>query len=148
MTYTEEAVAHLSDAYASLEIQLKEFYKDAFHLSEQLQSQKAIEYLLHGVLRRLAHIQHCMGKIFSIFPPERTQLLSREERYDLVSYLHTYAINLAGLLDNWAWVYVYEKELYSESDKKKLGRHDVAFFKEKFVSKLPLDLSEFIRSEN
>lgn len=148
MAYTEESIKHLNEKYLDLETQLNEFYKDTFHLLEKLKSEKVKEYLSHGVLRRLAQIQHCIGRIFSIFPPERTQILSRDERYDLVSYLHAYAINLAGLLDNWAWVYVYEKGLYSESDKKKLGRHDVAFFKEKFVSNLPPDLSEFINSEN
>lgn len=88
-------------------------------LSGNLKEEKAKEYLFHGVARRLGIIERCVENIYSIYPLERTELLSCGELKDLDINLHAFFVNIFGLLDNLAWVLIHEKRL--KIDKKHVG---------------------------
>jgi hypothetical protein len=64
--------------------------------------ERAQEYVGHGVCRRLKTIRRCIENIFEIFPIARKELLSEEERSDLVINLQAFIINIYGLQDNLA----------------------------------------------
>jgi hypothetical protein len=109
-------------------------------LSGNLKEEKAQEYLSHGVARRLDVIERCVENIYSIFPLERKELLSRNELKDLDINLHAFFVNIFGLLDNLAWVLVHEKRL--KIDKKNVGLYmnkTQECFEEKFRSYLNSD---------
>ncbi|HVS26558.1 MAG TPA: hypothetical protein VHE58_04580 [Burkholderiales bacterium] len=72
-------------------------------------NEKAIEYLKQGVGRRIKTARRCLENVFKIFPPERTRLLEIEELNDIQINLHAFAINVYGILDNIAWVYMLEQ---------------------------------------
>jgi len=74
-----------------------------------LKSPRAKEYLAHGVCRRMSILLRCVENVFTICPVDRTDLLSRDELADLQINLHAFVINVHGLLDNLAWVIVFEK---------------------------------------
>jgi hypothetical protein len=80
-------------------------------LFAELEEPAAAEYLDQGVCRRLNVILHAIERVFSIFPPERTAVLERDELLDVQSYLHAFVINIYGVLDNLAWVFVLEKDI-------------------------------------
>lgn len=109
-----------------------------------LKVERAREYALHGVGRRVRTIRRCLENIFFIFPVERTALLSNDERCDVEINLHAFVINVYGLQDNLAWVYVMEKNMIS---KIKNGRIGVSLFKKSTQEYLPTSLCEYLRSE-
>jgi hypothetical protein len=83
---------------------------------------RAIEYLRHGVCRRFNVIRHAIERVFTIFPPERTTVLERDELLDVQTYLHALVMNVYGVLDNLAWVFVIERGLENTiGGKKRVG---------------------------
>jgi len=93
-------------------------------LSRILKQEKAKEYLYHGVMRRLRVIYRCINNIFTIFPLEKETLLNRDELDDVMINLHAFFVNIFGILDNLAWIFVHEKNLAS-----KLNQWQVGLFK-------------------
>jgi hypothetical protein len=78
---------------------------------QPLQQPAACEYLDQGACRRFNVIQRAIERVFSIFPPERVQVLEREELPDVQIYLHAFVINIYGVLDNLAWVFILERNI-------------------------------------
>jgi hypothetical protein len=77
-------------------------------VTDLLKQPKAKEYAMHGVGRRLGIIKRCVINIYAIFPLERDSFLDRNELSDIAINLHAFYVNIFGLLDNLAWVYVHE----------------------------------------
>ncbi len=111
-------------------------------LSTALKEAKAKEYLLHGAARRIRVLQRCIENIFHIFPLERESLLNRDELNDVMINLHAFFVNIFGILDNFAWVWVYEKKLSEEIRKEKVG-----LFKPKVKSRFPKEFREYLDSD-
>jgi hypothetical protein len=110
MTYTPDQVAELRREHSRVLDDLPE----TLHMLlakwwPTLTNPRAKEYLTHGVCRRITIIRRCIEQVFTIFPPDRTVLLSRDERSDVEIALHAFFINVHGALDNLAWVVVLEK---------------------------------------
>lgn len=105
---------------------------------------RAQEYVLHGICRRLKIIRRCIDNIFSIFPVERKEFLREEERSDLEINLHAFIINIDGLQDNIAWVYVMEKSLEKVV---KRGRLGVGLFNKNTQDHLPAELRAYLESD-
>ena len=121
----------LKERYLSLVSKISE-------LSKNLKVEKAKEYLFHGVLRRLNVIERCVENIYSTFPLERKELLSDDELKDVDINLHAFFVNIFGLLDNLAWVLVYEKRL--KIDKQNVGLYKTqTYFAKPFRDYLNLD---------
>ncbi|MBN2456065.1 MAG: hypothetical protein JXB29_05950 [Sedimentisphaerales bacterium] len=87
----------------------------------RLKTEKAKEYLSHGVMRRLGIMMRSVENVFTIFPIERINLLSMNELSDVDINLHAFLVNIFGLLDNLAWVLIHEKQLAAKVDKMKVG---------------------------
>jgi hypothetical protein len=79
-------------------------------------------------LRRLGTLQRCIQNVYSLYPPERSDIPSRDENIDLVINLQAFVFNVFGCIDNLAWVWVVEKQLT-------LRPIDVSFSKKKPVRK-------------
>jgi hypothetical protein len=95
-----------------------------------LLNEKAREYALHGIARRIGLIEHCIERIFDIFPPTTEKPLKREAISDVQAYLHAFVINVSGLQDNLAWTYVLQLGL-------PVRRNQVDLFKRDTFSVLP-----------
>jgi hypothetical protein len=146
MSYTQEQVEEIE---REREIVLRDLedlsLKLARELALSLKVEKAQEFLAHGVCRRLKTIRRCIENIFEIFPVARKELLSEEERSDLVINLQAFIINIYGLQDNLAWVYVIEKSLEKEIEG---GRFGVGLFHKNTQVHLPAEIREYLNSEN
>lgn len=113
-------------------------------IAPSLNNSKANEYLLHGVCRRLRLLRRCIKNAFNIFPVDREAVLTEEERSDLEINLHAFVINVNGLQDNLAWVYLFEKELDAQVDN---GAQGVGLFKKQTQAHLPADLQKYLGKE-
>jgi len=74
----------------------------------QLKSRSAREYLTHGVGRRLRVLQRSLENVFTLCPVRQTEPLSEDARTDVEINIHAFVINVHGLLDDLAWVTVFE----------------------------------------
>lgn len=95
------------------------------NFSQQLLNDRAKEYCVHGVLRRVFTLLHCLKRISIITPPNRTEHISFDEKGDITAYLHCFIINLYGAINNLALILYHEK--LSDKEKKKIPERDVYF---------------------
>ncbi|CAN1517608.1 hypothetical protein MCEMSEM23_00981 [Rhabdaerophilaceae bacterium] len=72
-------------------------------------SESAKEYAHHGVARRLSVIAHCIEKIFTGLPPENEDVPQFKVLIDTTIYIQAFVFNVYGVLDNLAFIWVYEK---------------------------------------
>jgi len=82
------------------------------------------EYASHGFGRRLNILERCIEKVFSILPPEQTELPTREQLFDADIHLQAFVFNSFGALDNLAWIWVYER--LTGPDLPAVRRHEVS----------------------
>ena len=73
-----------------------------FQFAPTLQSERAREYLLHGICRRLDVLHQSIRNVFEIFPLNRENHLTHVELSNVEINLHAFTINIYGLLDNVA----------------------------------------------
>ena len=111
-------------------------------LSNVLKEEKAKEYLSHGVGRRITVLNRCIENVFTFFPPDQQTPLEADKVKDVDINLHAFCVNIFGLLDNLAWVWVYERQLSP-----KINEHNVGLFKEKVKSSLPKAFQEYLDSD-
>jgi hypothetical protein len=143
--YTEETLKHLGDEYENVTRGLQTLVKTFLtEISPNLKNPRAKEYLEHGVCRRLRVLERSVERIYEIFPPDRKEKLTRDELSDVEIYLHAFVINLFGILDNLAWVYVLEHNL-----EKEVGGHmGVGLYAKGTQDILPPDLKAHVNLES
>ncbi len=127
--------ALINSRYTNLSIKLQK-------LHNSLKIDEAKEYLTHGVMRRMGIIKRSIENVFTIFPIERIKLLSMDELRDVDINLHAFYINIFGLLDNLAWVFIYEKQLTAEISKMSIG-----LYKKKMQKYLTEEFRYYLNSE-
>lgn len=85
-------------------------------------NERAREYLRSGVGRRLRVLHRTLSNMFELFPVSMVQPVDRDDLDDAQINLHAFIMNLYGLLDNLAWVFVLHHDLLSAvGDRKKVG---------------------------
>lgn len=88
---------------------LLELTGDALTLLSRIEfTTAASHYFRFGVMRRLRMIDSSFKSFQSIVPPDRTVPLSQEQSDRVCRDLNAIYIDLLGLLDNYAWVAVYQ----------------------------------------
>ena len=115
-----------------------------YQLEPTLQSKKAREYLLHGICRRLDILHHSIINVFDIFPVTREDHLTEVERTNIEINLHAFTINIYGLLDNVAWVFVFENNL---EDSIRGGRRSIGLFSKYTMKHFPERIKQYLCSD-
>lgn len=77
-------------------------------LSQRLTNPRARTFANQGLGRRLPLVARSASNIFSLFPPESSDLLTRTDCDDVAIQLHAFAINVYAIFDNIAWVCMLE----------------------------------------
>jgi hypothetical protein len=143
--YTDERLKHFENEYEKVTSGLRKLIEVFLtKISPKLKNQRAKEYLEHGVCRRIRVLERSIERIYEIFPPSRKDKLTRDELADVQIYLHAFVINLFGILDNLAWVYVLEHNLEAEIG----GRKGVGLYAKGTQSILPLNLKAYINLDS
>ncbi len=112
--------------------------------SQSLKSERAQEFMVHGVNRRLGVIYRCILNIFQIFPPDQVKPLLSDDRFDVDINLHGFLINIYGAIENLALVVGYENNLIGRKSEGKIPKMQVNFFKGKFRNRLNKSLKEYL----
>lgn len=110
MKYSNEQIEQLNRSYEEVG---REYWDIFFNKlpSISYNQRRANEFLRHGFSRRFQMLEHCLDSVFNIYPPERDNLLSDEERFDLEVYIQAFVFNMFGCIDNLAWIVNHENDL-------------------------------------
>jgi len=114
-------------------------------LSLTTKNEKSREYIVHGFLRRLSTLRRCIQNVYSMYPPERTDVPSREECVDLAINLQSFVFNVFGCIDNLAWVWATERELSTKTGEP-LKPTDISFNKKILRKTLPAEFRDYMDS--
>jgi len=139
MNYSEVQVEQIYEVYESF---LQEYDENSHKfLIQSLNTERGKEYLLHGFMRRLTSIKACIEDIFETYPPERTNLLSHEEKHYLEINIQASVLHVYGCLDDLAWIFDSEKGL-------NLPRLKVSLFKKDLQRHLHQTLQDYLNTDN
>lgn len=147
MRYDEQALQGIAEKYSEINRIHDRLMVRLFAVSSRICDPKAQEHLTQGVARRLGILTRCIHNIFNIFPVQRTKLFAPEELTDLEINLHAFFVNISGLFDNLAWVFVIENGLVGDSKQGKLNKKDIGLFLKKAQSHFPENLRSYLNSE-
>jgi hypothetical protein len=98
-------------------------------LEEKLTNKNAKYFMLYGAARRAHLIFSAYQDVRSIAYEKRTEPLSRESQVALSQAINNIYIHLLGILDNFAWCLLYERQAELADE---LHRNNVGLFSEKF----------------
>lgn len=85
----------------------------------RFKSDKAREYAQHGFGRRVQLLRRCIENVFRIVPPGTIKIPSKSRLYDAQINIQAFFANAYGIVDNLAWIWVYERGL--KLPRKKIG---------------------------
>jgi hypothetical protein len=148
MTYSSDNLAELNKKYLEIGDRYDKLLIALSNFQRKLKNEKAREYLMQGVGRRLKTLTQCIKNIFTIFPPHQNEHLSKEMLTDIDINLHAFFINLAGVIDNLAWIFVYENNLLGKSKDGKIPRASVGLFKNETQKHLKTELMNYLNSDS
>jgi len=146
MSYDKENVKKIKEKYNEIDHISKQLMQRLLSLRLKLTNEKAFEYLMQGVGRRLNILTKCLHNIFRIFPVEKTDLLPLEDLTDLDINLHAFIVNISGILENIGWVFVYENDLLGNPKEGKINKHGVGLFNKKTQIYLNSKLNKYLNS--
>lgn len=79
-------------------------------ISRPYSSQRAREFGVHGLSRRLNMLEHCIDRVFESIPPDEASP-SRVSLMDSTAFIHTFVINVYGAIDNLAHIWCAEWDI-------------------------------------
>lgn len=108
MSYSSDDLQHMQE-------NIEKWYEHKDKLIDELfghkyQSSGARTMAMHGVLRRLHTLCHCMDRTFEFLNPDE-QEPSKAALLDATVFVQTFVLNTYGALDNVARIWVMESEL-------------------------------------
>jgi len=146
MTLAPEGIASFTAEYPKIHGRLEWLNLHLLmELAPTLKQEKAREYLQHGVCRRLKTTDRCLVNIFTIYPPARTTILSSAELNDVMINLQAFIMNVYGLTDNVAWVYILEQR---RQDTIKGGRKAIGLFDKRTQEHLSERMRDYLTAES
>lgn len=113
---------------------LRDLGTQAIVAANKLLSKEARSYLQYGAGRRLLAIWYSYRSITHIAHPERKEPLSESEAHEINKDINLIYMHLRGVLDNYAWVYIFEKEPNLLKTNKGKARKNVGLFNKDFAA--------------
>jgi hypothetical protein len=147
MAYSDETLVQLAEKYQEVSQSHKNLLLDLMFFRQKLGKEKSKEYLMQGVGRRLDILTRSIDNVYSIFPPNRKERLSKVENADIVINLHAFFINITGVFDNLAWVFVHENNLLGKSNEGKISRNGVGLFCQETQEHIAEELRDYLNSD-
>lgn len=143
MPYTEEAVREIESHWHSLSSDLHELQLCAIRTENSTTNIEVKKHLTYGIGRRLKIINASLHNIFSTYPPNHNEKLSPIDLDNLNINLHAFLINICGIFDNFAWVFVYEHGLTCLIENK----YNVGLFNKNTKIFLPENLKKYLSEQ-
>ena len=111
---------------------------------QSLPNGRTKEQVLFGVGRRISVLRRAVENIFTTFPPNTTQLLSRDALIDVQINLHAFTMNLYGLFENFAWCFV----IYHNLEETIGDRRRISLFHRQTKRYLPERIKIYLETQN
>ena len=146
--YSDTTLKEINDAYSEVRYKYIDLTIEIASFASNVQSKRAKEFLQNGVSRRLWLLYRCIDNIFDLFPPNRIELLSQNDRLDVEINLHAFLINIYGIIENTALALAYENDLVGDKSAGKFNSRMVNLFRKKFQKKLNPQLCAYLSNEN
>jgi hypothetical protein len=105
--YSDDALKKLADGYQTVNDKLN-YLMEKYYLIA-LANSRAKEFASQGYSRRLKVMVRCIENVFTMIPPERIELPSRDELSDATINIQSFVFNVFGSIDNLAWIWMLEK---------------------------------------
>ena len=137
----------INEAYYEVRYKYIDLSRNIFSFTANIKNERAKEFLQQGVLRRLWLLYRCIDNIFDLFPPNRIELLSQNERLDVEINLHAFLINIYGIIENTALALAYENGLMGDTSEGKFNPMMINLFKKEFQEKLNPQLCVYLSNE-
>ena len=124
MFYSQQQIDELTRECAAI-AQKYQNLLFAFH-DRQYQTERGREFGMHGFMRRLGTLRHCIERVFLILPPGSVDIPSNEAREDATIAIQAFIFNVFGCLDNLASIWVEEKAI-RKADGTRLAQGAIGF---------------------
>ncbi len=111
---------------------LRENFLKAIRISDSLNNEEAKYYMLYGAGRRLKMIYNAYRKVNFIAYEARTEPLSSDTQSELNGAINSIYTHLHGVLDNFVWCILYEKDPKVID---KLSKYEVKLFSKAALNK-------------
>jgi hypothetical protein len=74
-------------------------------------NERARHYAAEGFGRRIQMLRHCIHNVYRIIPLGTAKVPSRTRLYDAQVNIQAFLANVYGIIDNLAWIWVFERGL-------------------------------------
>jgi len=108
---------------------LRDWIHNAVQIAKKLNNENARYYMLYGAGRRINMTFRGYQEIMRIAYNKRSEPLSHDEQSALSQEINIIYMNLRGILDNFAWCLLYERQPELAD---KIDRNDVGLFSKRF----------------
>jgi hypothetical protein len=142
--YTIEAAGEMKQEADDLRFKYYKLTMALQSLSARLKSDRARELMQHGVSRRLMLLHRCVDIIFDLFPPDRVDKLTDDDRLNVEIALHAFLINVYGVIENTGLAIGYENELIAVNGKDGIHPNNANLFKAGYQKLLNPALREYL----
>ena len=115
MLYSPKNIAAMREDHAATEQRAQRLHEA--YTVYNYRNPKALEYGTQGFPRRLITLRRCIENVFTILPPDRVELPTRDELTDAVISIQAFTFNLFGCADNLAWMWVLEANIKNAKGK-------------------------------
>lgn len=146
MQYSPDQIWELKNEFATVKSKYSILILQLMRIIPHPTNQKSYEFLAQGVCRRLGILERCIANVYNIFPPDRPNKLSQNERHDTIINLHAFYVNIYGVFDNLAWVYAFHNDLIGPKKDGKLSRMQIGIFNDQFKKALPVSFTAYLDS--
>ncbi|AEF84127.1 conserved hypothetical protein [Treponema primitia ZAS-2] len=147
MKYTEDQLNQINNYFFGIPKIYADIVEKICSKEKIVKNNKAREYLIHGVNRRINILNQCIENIFEIYPPDRNTLLGLSNVTTICINLHAFLINVYGIIENLSLFIAYENNLFDPSISEKKQRNKMGLYKKDFYIKLNDNLKNHFSSE-
>jgi hypothetical protein len=141
--FTPEALKKLAADYRAIDTKHAALMK-AF-LSRQYREARGKEFAKHGFMRRIKSMSRAIENVFTLLPPERMDIPSREQRHDAEINIQAFVFNTFAATDNLAWIWVSEKNV-RKPDGGELSPLQVGLRKVRVLASFSPAFQEYLKS--
>lgn len=142
MYFTEEALQDLKREYES--VPRKHAALMQAYLLREYREERAKEFAQHGFLRRVKSMARSITKVFTLLPPERTDVPSSDERHDAEINIQAFLFNTFAATDNLAWIWVSEKNI-RKPDGTEIPQRQVGLRKQRIRDSFSAEFQDYLR---
>lgn len=117
--FTKKQLADIRLKYAAVEKKTDNLLLKFVYF--RFRNEQAKHYAQQGFARRIQVLRRCINNVFKIIPPGTVKVPSKARLYDAQINIQAFLANTYGIVDNLAWIWVYERGLSESIPRQHVG---------------------------